>query len=204
MKRIFITTISLQSKKGLEKVIYEPVGFEFSKEERRTSFPIIPVLAENMERKEEIEIIAIRIKNADTADNYKEFVKEVSELGLEEDCIHVLEVPEKQDIRTQVQLLIHLIDLVPNHSTINACVTFGTKPISIIITYALNFITKLLSDVDVDGIYYGEIVRENNVVKGYKIYNLIGLLLLGNIIEQIDALEFDNPKESLKRLLDLN
>ena len=36
MKRIFITTISLQSKKGLEKVIYEPVGFEFSQEERMT------------------------------------------------------------------------------------------------------------------------------------------------------------------------
>ena len=54
-----------------------------------------------------------------------------------------------------------------------------------------------------EGIYYGEIVREKNIVKEARIYDLVGLLMVENIIEQIHVLEMDHPKESLKRLLNL-
>ena len=204
MKRIFITTIPLQFKNALQKLIYQPVGFQFSKKERETSFPIIPVIAENLENKEEIEIIAIRTINKDTADNYDQFLEEVKSLNLEESCVKVVEMPEQQNMETQINLFMDIIDQIPNHSSVNACITYGTKPVSVIVTYVLTALNKIFTDIEVEGIYYGEIVREKNIVKEARIYDLVGLLMVENIIEQIHILEMDHPKESLKRLLNLH
>ena len=159
MKKVFITVISLQARNGLEKLVYHPVGFQFLEKERETSFPIVPVIAEHLDRKEEIEVIAVRFKNQDVADNYQYFLGELKELGIGEEQIKVVEMPENQNNDTIEQVFMDLIRAIPNHSEIRACVTFGTKPISVVITTALSLIDKLLSDVEVDGIYYGEIPR---------------------------------------------
>lgn len=92
---------------------------------------------------------------------------------------------------------------INNHSSVNACITYGTKPVSVIVTYVLTALNKIFTDIEVEGIYYGEIVREKNIVKEARIYDLVGLLMVENIIEQIHILEMDHPKESLKRLLNL-
>lgn len=203
MKKVFITTISLQGRGGLKKLIYHPVGFQFYQEERKTSFPIVPVIAEHVDQKEEIEVVAVRFENQDTADNYQYFLEELKELGIGEEQVKVVEIPENQNDDTLEQLFINLIQAIPNHSEIRACVTFGTKPISIVMTTVLNFVDKLLSDVEVDGIYYGELPRNNSEAKEEeaKIYDMSVLTRLGNLIDQLYLLEMHDPMESLEQLL---
>lgn len=205
MKRVFITTIPLQGARNLESMEYIPVGFSFHRERRETCFPIIPVIAEQMEQNDEIRILVIQPTNCDTAKNYQLFLSELRGLGLEESCITAIHIPENQNMETEASLLMQLVDAIPNHSIVNACVTFGTKPVSIIVIYALTFLRKLISDVEVEGIYYGEVLRVDGRIAGRKgkIYNLIGMLMIGNIIDQLNLLGIDNPKQSLKRLLDL-
>lgn len=203
MKKVFLTTIPLQGKFGLEKLVYHPVGFQLKEENRETSFPIISIIAEHLERKEDILIIAIRPENQDTADNYQNFLEEVKELGLEEEQVKIVKMPENQNEDTEEQLFLNIIRAIPNHAEIRACVTFGTKPISIIATFALSLVDKLLSDVEVDGVYYGEIPRVNGVAKKEeaKIYDMSVLMRIGGLIDQLYLLEVGNPMESLERLL---
>lgn len=203
MKKVFITAISLQSGIDLGKLVYQPVGFSLKNENRETSFPIISIIEENLEELGETEIIAIRVNNDDTKDNFLKFVEEVESLGLSKECIKTITIPENQNPKTETDLLMQIIEAIPNHSVVNACVTYGTKPISIIVTYALKFIQKLLFDVDIEGIYYGELVRKDRVVVGSKLYNLVCLLQLGEIIDQLQQLNVENPKESLKNLLEI-
>ncbi len=203
MKKVFITAISLQSGRDLGKLVYEPVGFSLKNENRETSFPIIPIIEENLEELGETEIIAIRVDNDDTKDNFLKFVEEVESLGLSKECIKTITIPENQNPKTETDLLMQIVEAIPNHSVVNACVTYGTKPISIIITYALKFIQKLLFDVDIEGIYYGELVRKGREIEGSKLYNLVCLLQLGEIIDQLEQLGVENPKESLKNLLEI-
>ena len=73
MKRTYITAISLQGFGGLEKGVYQPDGFQLSKNVE-TSFPIIPVIASTMVDSENVKIIALRTENQDVKDNYEEFV----------------------------------------------------------------------------------------------------------------------------------
>ena len=203
MKKVFITTISLQGRNGLEKLIYHPVGFQFFEKERETSFPIIPVIAEHLDRKEEIEVIAIRFKNQDVADNYQYFLEELKGLGIGQEQVKAVEVPENQNDDTLEQLFMNLIRAIPNHSEIRACVTFGTKPVSVVVTMALNLADKLLFDVEVDGIYYGEIQRRSGTAKKEeaKIYDMSVLMRLSNLIDLLYLLELNDPMESLEKLL---
>ncbi len=203
MKKVFITVISLQARNGLEKLVYHPVGFQFLEKERETSFPIVPVIAEHLDRKEEIEVIAVRFKNQDVADNYQYFLGELKELGIGEEQIKVVEMPENQNNDTIEQVFMDLIRAIPNHSEIRACVTFGTKPISVVITTALSLIDKLLSDVEVDGIYYGEIPRVDGKAKKEeaKIYDMSILMELGGVINQLYEMDFNDPLSSLEQLL---
>ncbi len=200
---MFITVISLQARNGLEKLVYHPVGFQFLEKERETSFPIVPVIAEHLDRKEEIEVIAVRFKNQDVADNYQYFLGELKELGIGEEQIKVVEMPENQNNDTIEQVFMDLIRAIPNHSEIRACVTFGTKPISVVITTALSLIDKLLSDVEVDGIYYGEIPRVDGKAKKEeaKIYDMSILMELGGVINQLYEMDFNDPLSSLEQLL---
>ena len=78
MKRTYITAISLQGRGGLEKGMYQPDGFKLAKNVE-TSFPIVPIIASTMGRKEDVEIIVLRTENSDVKDNYEAFLKDSME-----------------------------------------------------------------------------------------------------------------------------
>ena len=200
MKKVFITNIPLQGNKGLETVEYVPEQFELTKENRKTAFPIIPIIAEHLEDMGETEIIAIRIDNDDTKENFNRFLEEVESLGLEKNCVKVLLIPEVQDSGAQRDMMLQLIDMIPNHSVLRACITYGTKPIAVVVTYVMLYITKVLYDVEVRGIYYGEITRNQTVMTGAKLYDITGLLEIGHVIEQLNGLQIEDVKSALKSL----
>ena len=201
MKKVFITTIPLQGKFDLDVVTYVPKDFRLTKN-GETSFPIIPIIAEHLEDMGEIEIIAIRMNNDDTARNYLKFLEEVESLGLEKECVKTLDMPEKQSPKTQVAMMLKLIDKIPNHSVIHCCVTYGTKVVSTVVTYAMMYITKILSDVDVRGMYYGEIKRNDGMLVESNLYDVTSLLAVGEIIEQLRGIEVNNIKGALKSMFE--
>lgn len=201
MVKTYITLIPLQSEENLQQVLYEAKGFEI-KNNFKTRFPIVPIIADDHEEGYEVRVLAVRTDNTNTRKNYAVFLRELEPLGIREDQVQEIVWEEDQSEKVMHKLLLRILDEIPDDSLIRADITFGTKPMSLIMLYALNFIEKL-KDTEVQGIYYGEIRRDGVKTVGSSLYNLTSFKVLGKMVDMIDKLEARNPQEVLHRLLDL-
>ena len=202
MIKTFITTISLQARGDLRTIFYNPQGFEL-KNNCETCFPIIPVIASETESEENIKIIAIRTVNHDTKDNYEVFLNEIENLGISKDKVTQISVEENQSKTIGMNMLMNILKEIPEDSLVFTDITFGTKPMSSILLYAMTYIEKLNKDVEVEGIYYGELPRENGKVayERASLYDLTAYKYLSDVIEELNHLEVKNPLAALEKLL---
>lgn len=203
MKRTYITAISLQGRGGLEKGIYQPDGFKLSKNVE-TSFPIVPVIASTIENSEDVKIIVLRTENNDVKDNYEEFVNEVEELGIPRERITGISIEENQNKVIGITTLVRVLEEIPEDSLVYADTTFGTKPMSAIILYAMNCIENL-KDTEVEGIFYGELPREGGKSRWERarLYDLTAYKYLTDVIQQLKELELSDPTAAIKTLIDM-
>lgn len=199
MRKTYITSISLQGKGDLLKPLYEPKGFKL-KRNRESSFPIIPVIADKQETGDDVKIIAIRSANGDTLDNYAAFLKELSELGIEEDQVAAISIEENQSDSVCMDLLMKTLDEIPDESLVYGDITFGTKPMSAIVLYAMRFVEKI-KDCEVEGIYYGEVPRKGGEMVDAFLYDLTILKLLGDVIDQLKDLGVKEIQEALNKII---
>lgn len=202
MKKTYITNISLQGKSGLLKVEYEPRGFELN-HNPMTSFPIIPIIADRQEEGDEVTVLAVRSNNADTPDNYSVFLEELSDMGIGEDRVEEISIEEDQSGSVNLALLMNILEKIPDESAVYGDITFGTKPMSAILLYAMSFVEKM-KDCEVEGIYYGEIPRQSGEMSGTPaLYDLTVFKLLGDVIDQLKGLEICDMETALNRLVRL-
>lgn len=201
MIKTFITSISLQGKGELLRMLYKPIDFTLEKN-RETSFPIIPVIASEMVDGEKVRVIAVRAENADTPDNFEAFIAELKELGIERENVVEITVEENQSKEKRAELLLKLLETIPEDSLVYTDITFGTKPMSAILLYAMSFVEKV-KDSEVEGIYYGEIPREGGkaIKEKAALYDLTTFKYMGDMIEQLHQLEIKEPLVTLRKML---
>lgn len=201
--KTFITAISMQG--TLKQGVYEPVNFTLA-DNRKTAFPIIPVIADHLacadeDEKDYYQIIAIVVKNADTDRNYQLFLAELEELGVPESKVKKIEVEENPSEIMGLKVILRILEHVPESGDVYACITYGTKVISTMITFSLMFLEKLKVNCVVEGMYYGELVRENNEEIGRRLHNLVNYLLLGNIVDHIKEMKVTDADEFFRDVL---
>ena len=203
MKRIYITSVPLQGRGGLEKGIYQPFDFTF-KVNIETSFPIITVLAQEQTKQEDVKVIALRTENKDTEDNFEEMLGQLKQIGILEEQVTSLLLPENQSSEAGVRSMLKIIEEIPDDSLVYADLTFGTKPMSIMILYAVTFIEKL-KDAEVQGIYYGELPRSGGKADWgrARLYDLTVYKYMSDMIDQLHGLNVSEPETALKELLDM-
>lgn len=199
MRKTYITNISLQARGDLLKLLYEPSGFEL-KANRETSFPIIPVIADKQEAGDEVCVLAVRPDNTDTPDNYVAFLEELSGLGIQESQVKVISVAENQQDTASLNLLMRILEEIPEESLVYGDITFGTKPMSAILLYAMRFVEKI-KNCETDGIYYGEVRRKDGKPSGASIYDLTAFKLLGDVIDEMELLGIQEMQEALNKLV---
>lgn len=158
MKKTFISAISLQAARNLKRFTYHPDGFEL-KNNRETSFPIVPIIAEHMgEQKADVCVIAILPEGNDAAENFETFKNELWEMGLTDENVKGLSLKGKSNGRNGIELLLQILDAIPDDTLIYSDITYNTKPMSAMVLCAMNLVEKV-KDSEVVGIYYGEIPR---------------------------------------------
>lgn len=199
MRKTYITNMSLQGKGDLLKPLYGPRGFQLS-HNRESGFPIIPVIASKQEAGDEVKVLVIRSENGDAKDNYALFLDELSELGIEEKQVKPIAMEEDQSGQENIHLLMRILEEIPDESLVYGDITYGTKPMSAILLYAMRLIEKI-KDCEVDGIYYGEIQREGKEVKGAFLYDLTVLKLLGDVIDQLKDLGVREIQAELNKII---
>ena len=150
MLKTYITTVPLQGK--LDPMLYQR---ERAGAPTATCFPIVQVMRDTLEPGDTVQLLAIRQENADTARNYQRLLEELAQLGIAEDRVHQLHLPEDQRPETLIGLCRDLVDALPQVTRVYACITYGSKSIPVVTLTALTCAEATHTELEVGGVYYG-------------------------------------------------
>ena len=183
MRKIYLTAVPLQGRCDLEQVDY---GSSRPKEHGTpTRFRIVQVIRDTMAPGDEAQLIAIRQENADTARNYGFLLEELAALGIGEAQVTQVALPEKQDPATLVGLCRDVTDALPQVGRVYACITYGTKSIPVVEMAALRCAEATHTELEVGGLYYGEVQRLGGVTQAAHLHDVSVLYRLAGLVDSI-------------------
>ncbi len=198
MREVYLTGIPLQPMGS--KVLYETRNYE-NPANIETCFPIIPILNNSIENRNEKIIISVRTKNEDTDANMEILKNEIDDITENDFKVQIKDiyVPEDQLEIVNGNYLMRIIDEIEEDSIVYADITYGTKLASVMMVYALLAAEKI-KNIEVRGIYYGEVVRENKIAKAYYSYDMTKLMLLSGSIDGLDRLGISDKRRMITKL----
>ena len=177
MLKTYITTVPLQGK--LDPMLYQR---ERAEAPPATCFPIVQVMRDTLEPGDTVRLLAIRQENADTARNYQRLLEELAQLGIAEAQVELVPLPEDQRPETLIGLCRDLVDALPQVTRVYACITYGSKSIPVVTLTALSCAEATHTELEVGGVYYGEVKRENGKVVGARLYEMSALYQLAGLV----------------------
>lgn len=177
MLKTYITTVPLQGK--LDPMLYQR---ERAEAPTATCFPIVQVIRDTFEPGDTVRLLAIRQENADTARNYQRLLEELAQLGITEEQVEPVPLPEDQRPETLIGLCQDLVDALPQVTRVYACITYGSKSIPVVTLTALTCAEATHTELEVGGVYYGEVRRENGKVVGARLYDMAALYQLAGLV----------------------
>ena len=177
MLKTYITTVPLQGK--LDPMLYQR---ERAEAPTATCFPIVQVIRDTLEPGNTVRLLAIRQENADTARNYQRLLEELAQLGITEEQVEPVPLPEDQRPETLIGLCRDLVDALPQVTRVYACITYGSKSIPVVTLTALTCAEATHTELEVGGVYYGEVRRENGKVVGARLYDMAALYQLAGLV----------------------
>ena len=177
MLKTYITTVPLQGK--LDPMLYQR---ERAEAPTATCFPIVQVIRDTLELGDTVRLLAIRQENADTARNYQRLLEELAQLGIAEEQVELVPLPEDQRPETLIGLCRDLVDALPQVTRVYACITYGSKSIPVVTLTALTCAEATHTELEVGGVYYGEVRRENGKVVGARLYEMAALYQLAGLV----------------------
>lgn len=177
MLKTYITTVPLQGK--LDPMLYQR---ERAEAPTATCFPIMQVIRDTLEPGDTVRLLAIRQENADTARNYQRLLEELAQLGIAQDQVEPVPLPEDQRPETLIGLCRELVDALPQVTRVYACITYGSKSIPVVTLTALTCAEATHTELEVGGVYYGEVRRENGKVVGARLYEMSALYQLAGLV----------------------
>lgn len=183
MLRVYATTIPLQGRFDLASSIYQS---EENVEPIRTRFPIVQVIRNTLQEGDEVKVIAVRQMCSDTERNFGFLKEDLQTLGISTAQVEELPLPDAQDTRTLIGLCRDLTDRLPQVCRVYVCITYGTKPIPLVELAALTCAEATHKELEVGGVYYGEMKREDGKPTNcFLLHNMGPLYHLGGIVGSI-------------------
>lgn len=177
MLKTYITTVPLQGK--LDPMLYQR---ERAEAPTATCFPIVQVMRDTLEPGDTVRLLAIRQENADTARNYQRLLEELAQQGIAKEQVEPVPLPEDQRPETLIGLCRDLVDALPQVTRVYACITYGSKSIPVVTLTALSCAEATHTELEVGGVYYGEVKRENGKVVGARLYEMSALYQLAGLV----------------------
>lgn len=177
MLKTYITTVPLQGK--LDPMLYQR---ERAEAPTATCFPIVQVMRDTLEPGDTVRLLAIRQENVDTARNYQRLLEELAQLGIAKEQVEPVPLPEDQRPETLIGLCRDLVDALPQVTRVYACITYGSKSIPVVTLTALTCAEATHTELEVGGVYYGEVKRENGKVVGARLYEMSALYQLAGLV----------------------
>ena len=208
MKKFF-TVIPLQVAGQLQRYRYEPVGNSRLGMERETAFPILTAVHGYAGPEEPFTVVAVVVDNEVGKANLEIFQNELDALCQAEGltCARVEQVLTSSDERvsTHAALFQKLIRFTQEGDELFACITFGTKPMSMAVRMAVQYAYRVNKNTTIDCIVYGQIDRPSAVPESWKgyVYDETALVRLDEIVRMMAEHGVTDPKNTIDMILNL-
>lgn len=197
----FIFTSPLQKPEYLGKNIYQAEGNQMLQYDVTNSFPILSAINGYTEENEEIEIITIVIDYENAKKNYetfKEQLKEIEDRKKLKCNLVTVDIEYADGMEVQLDTLDKLLDLMEDGDELYACVTYGSKVVSIVEFMTINYAYHIKKNVTCECIVYGQ--KDHNADK-YKVFDVTSLFYLDAVVKQLSASKNPHASEIIKKML---
>lgn len=181
MKRIYFTSIPLDSNFSVELKPLQPVNFSITTRIKEYAYPIIPIIDSTMREGDACKVIVFRQTNRPESANYDLFRSEFEALNLPDYEIVDVTVDENQSIDLLLGLYKKLLTYTENEACYYADMTFGPKTFAIILFSVLTYIEHILIETEVMGIYYQDINRSDGKIRDAYLYEVSAIHSLNAI-----------------------
>lgn len=202
----FITIIPRQGKFNLERFVYEAVDNQRLAYQKPTSFPIVPVLHGYAESGETVEVIMLREQDLEASIvNYQALQMELEALEEELQITVVqkpLEISFDDSFKSQLDAFQKLIDEIDDNDILFCCMTFGGKPIPVMLTMALRYARLARRNTAIRCVVYGQI-NHNATPKTAKIFDETPLLQVDDILRILAQSGVKDIRSSITSILNM-
>lgn len=200
MKKIIFCNIPM--KKNMNAMVYANTGNTNCNYSKEVMFPINAILAESLKKDDEVRVILLRTqdKAGNSGRNSGLFMQELdainSEIGAKI-SYETLDSEFKETKGIHEKRLQDMLDKIEEHTEIYADITYGPKPLPMILMCVISFAEKFLN-CDVKSVVYGKVdFDDNNKPCNPELYDVTSLYYLNNLTSSMVA---DNGKDARQSL----
>lgn len=202
----FITNIPLQGKGQLIPAYYQAVGNAKLQMEVPVCFPILAAINGYVSPGECFQVIAVQADSEDGRRNFAAFSQELDALCQQKEIhcekIEVVPGPADERVASHMETFQKLIDFVGDDDELFACITYGTKPMSMAVLMAVQYAYRLKSNTSISCIVYGQVDRSVSPPKAF-VYDETALVQMGEIIRVLAERGVSDPKRVIDGILAL-
>jgi len=202
MKKYYLTISQQPVPDGLRLTSYQNPGDSPILSYGETRFPIVPVIFNTVKPGEDIRIFAVKPENPNTDHWYAELKKELDALKEKKQFTYEMkpiDTPDSELVGDHLRLFGKLTDTAEDDDVIYADITYGTKPLPMIMLMFTNFAYRYKQNVDIEAIVYGAF---NHNTKTSSLYDVSALFYMNSTVNQLGTVS--DPKKVLDMLLALN
>ena len=210
-KKTFITVISQQGVKSksseLKALRYDSPDNVRLDYDSKIKFPITAAIHGYANSNDEVKVIAIIDRsNRNLMNNYNEYfknemerIREEMKIPTENFKIEEVDVSGFADKNIELELFEKVIEKIDYYEEIYVCITYGIKPIPIILFSVSNYLEKV-KDCNIRIIIYGHVIREDGKDPIPEIRDITSLYVNNNILLRLSDLGINDPIKKVKEL----
>lgn len=188
--------------KMLAENVYEPADNP-DLEYGPTHFPAIPLLNANTEEGESIQIVTVTYDIPECHRNLTILESEIASVCEAKGVTYELdsiEVPFDDSIKAILGVYQQLINRMDDGDELFADITYGSKPMPIVLTMALQYAYRTLGNVSIEGVVYGQISHHKETMDA-KIFDVTALVQLDEIVRLMADRGVTDPKAAIAKII---
>ena len=202
MKKFFLVTSQL-SESMLMEYSYMPVD-NAELAYGAVHYPVIPVINAYAKTGDAIEVITVTYDTPNCHKNLALLDKELAKVCQEKGVSYTLDsidVPFDDSIQAILSVYQHFIARVNDYDDLYADITYGSKPMPIVLTMALQYAYRTKKGVSIECVTYGQVSHHEEQPEA-KIYDVTALVQLDEIVTLMSESKVSDPATVIKLILE--
>lgn len=206
MKKIIFCDIPM--KKNMNAMVYAGTGNTNCNYSKPVMFAINAVLAETLKKGDEVRVVLLRTldKAGNSGKNSGLFMQELDSINSEigaKISYETLESEFKETKDIHETRLKEILDKIEENTEIYADITYGPKPLPMILMCVISFAEKFLN-CEVKSVIYGKVdFDDNNKPCNPELYDVTSLYYLNNLTNSMVAYSGKEARQSLNEFFSL-